>query len=287
MSWRRQQGEGGSHSGYYSQPWKNHWSSLQKKRKPQDHSVSVPAWEKQFCMRAGSVPWGKLVETKKYLSLHKNIVQWNDSAAEEAFNDAKSWFWAEINGLPCNISLPDPDAYIDDVDWSSSNIDPEVILDLERSREPKPYYYDHGQTLDPEDVVIIGLHQTVSNETVACTWGDFEEDLKNKENVHENPWEPASGHQSKAAAMGGGWGSNTCNKWENNYSRDEWKYGSRKTSYYGRGGHGVSWGNFKSDVNGGSWWQNSRYKISTRFLGDDGYQKAGGRWRKEEQSSRW
>ncbi|PQQ01617.1 uncharacterized protein Pyn_33217 [Prunus yedoensis var. nudiflora] len=202
MSWRRQQGKVGDHSGCYSQPWKNHWSSLQKKRKPQDHSLSVPGWEKQFCMRAGSVPWGKLVETKKYmLSLHKNIVQWNDSAGEEAFNDAKSRFWAEINGLSCNISLPDPDAYIDDVDWSSSNIDPEVILDLERSREPKPYYYDNGETLDPEAVVIIGLHLTVSNKTVACTgWGDSEEDLKNKENIHENPWEPASGHQSKAAA---------------------------------------------------------------------------------------
>ncbi|KAI5331888.1 hypothetical protein L3X38_022014 [Prunus dulcis] len=101
MSWRRQQGEGGSHSGYYSQPWKNHWSSLQKKRKPQDHSVS------RACL-------GKAI-------LYE-------------VNDAKSWFWAEINGLPCNISLPDPDAYTDDVDWSLvPTIDPEVILDLERS----------------------------------------------------------------------------------------------------------------------------------------------------------
>nr|XP_027186958.1 uncharacterized protein LOC105851370 [Cicer arietinum] len=72
----------------------------------------------------------KLVETK-YMYLYDNVVNWNDSASEEAFDNAKSRFWSEINGLPCDIPLPDPDIYIDDIDWSST-IDPELILDLER-----------------------------------------------------------------------------------------------------------------------------------------------------------
>nr|XP_027186949.1 uncharacterized protein LOC113783901 isoform X1 [Cicer arietinum] len=92
---------------------------------------TVPRWEKMFCSSVGSVPWEKLVETKKYMYLYDNVVNWNDSASEEAFDNAKSRFWSEINGLPCDIPLPDPDIYIDDIDWSST-IDPELILDLER-----------------------------------------------------------------------------------------------------------------------------------------------------------
>ncbi|KAK7285656.1 hypothetical protein RJT34_20434 [Clitoria ternatea] len=97
------------------------------------HST-VPAWEKKFCASVGSVPWRKLIHCKKYMDLHDKVMDWDDSAVKEAFDNAKSRFWADINGLPCNISLPDPDMYIDDVD-SSAEVDPELILDLERARK--------------------------------------------------------------------------------------------------------------------------------------------------------
>ncbi|KAF8395768.1 hypothetical protein HHK36_019719 [Tetracentron sinense] len=58
--------------------------------------------------------------------LDENVVQWNDSASEEAFHNAKKRFWAEINGLPHDVPLPDPDMYIDEVDWNSE-IDPELL----------------------------------------------------------------------------------------------------------------------------------------------------------------
>ncbi|KAK9289436.1 hypothetical protein L1049_007591 [Liquidambar formosana] len=59
------------------------------------------------------------------------VVKWNDSAGEEAFHNAKNRFWAKINGLPCDLPFPDPDIYIDEIDWNP-NIDPELVLDLER-----------------------------------------------------------------------------------------------------------------------------------------------------------
>ncbi|KAL6272801.1 hypothetical protein ACE6H2_023493 [Prunus campanulata] len=266
-SWRGQQG-------YISSQQHIPWTKPQNRKPPHDSwQFSVPHWERKFCSIVGSVPWGKLIETKKYMYLYENIVQWNDSAGEEAFNNAKSRFWAEINGLHCSISLPDPDIYIDDIDWNSS-IDPELVLDLER--EPKP-----SDDKTQEDAVILG-NPLLLNQSFSCTgWGDEEEDFKNKENPEnwnrgwnednkENPWEPVSA-QSKAAV--GGWDNN----WENNAS--EWKNntGGPNNMYYRRT-DGAFGG--KSDANsrkkeGGSWY-NSRYKTS-RFNGDY-YQKDRG-WR--------
>ncbi|KAE8679332.1 U4/U6 small nuclear ribonucleoprotein PRP4-like protein-like [Hibiscus syriacus] len=94
----------------------------------------VPSWEKKFCTLVGSVLWRKLIETKRFMYLYDNVVQWNDSAGEEAFRNAKNRFWAEINGLPCDIILPDPDSYTDKIDWDSE-IDSELLMDLEREHK--------------------------------------------------------------------------------------------------------------------------------------------------------
>lgn len=90
----------------------------------------VPPWEKKFCRSIGSVPWWKVVAAKKYTFCHSNILSWDDSAGEEAFQNAKKRFWAKINGLPCDILLPDPDTYIDKINWNPI-IDLELIEDLE------------------------------------------------------------------------------------------------------------------------------------------------------------
>lgn len=71
------------------------------------------------------------MDAKKFMYCHGNVLNWDDSAGEEAFQSAKKRFWADINGLPCDISLPDPDTYIDEINWNP-DIDSELIKDLER-----------------------------------------------------------------------------------------------------------------------------------------------------------
>ncbi|EXC10464.1 hypothetical protein L484_008631 [Morus notabilis] len=99
---------------------------------PQPLQDNVPSWEKRFCCVIGSVPWRKLVAAKKFMSCHSNILDWDDSAVEEAFQNAKWRFWAEMNGLTCDVSLPDPDIYIDKIDWNPV-IDPELMKELDQA----------------------------------------------------------------------------------------------------------------------------------------------------------
>ncbi|KAF8395772.1 hypothetical protein HHK36_019723 [Tetracentron sinense] len=73
----------------------------------------------------------KLTERKKSVSYHENVVHWNDSAGEEALLNARKRFWLQINDLPYDMFLPDPDIYIDEVDWNSE-IDPQLLLDLDK-----------------------------------------------------------------------------------------------------------------------------------------------------------
>ncbi|KAJ0083879.1 hypothetical protein Patl1_29510 [Pistacia atlantica] len=65
-----------------------------------EQSSNVPAWEQKF----------------------DHILEWNDSAAEEAFRKAKLRYWSEINGEPCQIPLPNPDMYIDKIDWNLETV---------------------------------------------------------------------------------------------------------------------------------------------------------------------
>ncbi|KAE9612478.1 hypothetical protein Lal_00033341 [Lupinus albus] len=112
-----------------------------------------------FCSKVGAVPWRKLVEAKKYLSLHEKVMNWDDSACTEAFDNAKIRFSASIKGIPCAISLPDPDIYIDDIHWNS-------IVDDELESE-KNVSIDEGVViLDPS---------ILYNQIFGCIgWGDAE-----------------------------------------------------------------------------------------------------------------
>lgn len=62
---------------------------------------------------------------------HDYVINWDASAGEEAFNNAKSQFLAQVNGSHCSISQPDPDTYIEKINWDPY-IDPELIKDLDR-----------------------------------------------------------------------------------------------------------------------------------------------------------
>ncbi|BAD68288.1 unknown protein [Oryza sativa Japonica Group] len=118
---------GGGEQGRYWRPPRSHGNG----------NFSVPLWEKKFCTDACAIPWGKLCETKKLMSLYKNVVDWDDSAALETFNDAKARFCAVYHGQPCDIPLPDPNMYIDMVN-QDEHVDPELVADLEKSRRSYP-----------------------------------------------------------------------------------------------------------------------------------------------------
>lgn len=273
-NWRRQRGE--NHN-----PESTRTRSHNKKPPIGSWQPTVPLWEKKFCTSVGSVPWRKILEIKKLMYLYNNIVNWNDSAGEEAFHNAKTRFYAEIHSLPCDIALPDPDIYIDEVDWDSK-IDPELILDLEREPEiPDP-------TKEHEHVVIFNS-SLYENQGFASTtgWGD-EEDLKkaansSSENNHNRL--DCDFHQSNEVVEGNnGWGDSFNNSlsWDEsngaNMGESGWGDGwnnFQKNDYRSQGVRDRMWPTWDDANNGrreGTGRYMSRYKTS-RFSGEDYHQQ--------------
>lgn len=115
-------------NGYNSWRRKSHRSS-------ENRAPSVPNWEKKFCWEVGSVPWKKIVESKKHINIFDRVINWNDSACEDAFEKAKLRYWLKITGQPQTISLPNPDMFIDkNIDWNAES-DPEILRGLEEDDE--------------------------------------------------------------------------------------------------------------------------------------------------------
>lgn len=235
---------------------------------------TVPSWEKKFCLCVGSIPWPKLLETKRYIYLYDSILKWNDSAGEEAFNNAKNRYRAKIHGLPCDISLPDPDIYIDDVDWDAK-VDPELVLDLER--EPQP-----SDDSNPGERVVILSDALLFDPSLSCTgWGDADENFqkvaKEAQNPGgaddgKNPWEQSWDCGNKDIRDDHqGWGNNF-NQQESTYENSGGVYGDQW----------ATWGtnSWKRECSG---WSDARYKAS-RFPGDN-YQTNHG-WRDRSGSGR-
>ncbi|XP_047318172.1 uncharacterized protein LOC124921543 [Impatiens glandulifera] len=205
---------------------------------------TVPLWEKKFCNVIGSVSWEKILDTKKYFHLYENVINWNDSAAEEAFHNAKKRFWAKINDLPCDLSPPDPDIYIDTVDWNSE-IDPQLLLDLERE-----YVVPDEQ----EKEVVVIIDQDNCQYYSPDGWGDMDD------NPNENKDKTATGWGCLDSSNN----NNNNNSWDCKVETDDNK---RSWQHWGVG-HDDS-----------MYWQTctgqmSRYRTS-RFHGDD-YRRSGG-----------
>lgn len=57
----------------------------------------VPAWERAFTVKIGGLAWERFVEAKKHIDSDSKVMMWNDSACEEAFQQAKNRFWCEYN----------------------------------------------------------------------------------------------------------------------------------------------------------------------------------------------
>lgn len=113
----------------------------------EDWQDNIPMWEKKFCYLVGRMPWRKVLSTKNFMHCHSSILGWDDSAGKEAFDNAKRRFWEGINSLPLSSELPNPNMYIDEIDWNTY-IDPELVRDSDRAYfNPNDKYYlpyDHS-----------------------------------------------------------------------------------------------------------------------------------------------
>jgi hypothetical protein len=181
----------------------------------------------KFCYSVGSVQWKKVIDCKKYMFMYPNVLKWNDSAVKEAFDNAKNRFWAEFNGFPCNIPLPDPNIYIDDVDWNAT-VDPGLYLDLDKEAEARRHMDEK-----PEEPVILGssilLNQSFSGPgwPAPTGWGDEEEKEVTK------PSEPTKTEEAviltssfllNQSFTGPGWGDEEVTKpSEPNYAAYGWE----------------------------------------------------------------
>ncbi|KAI9159836.1 hypothetical protein LWI28_002378 [Acer negundo] len=229
---------------------------------------SVPVWEKQFCTKVGSISWTNFLEGKKYMHIFENVVNWNDSAGEEAFNNAKSRYWAKVNGFPCDIPLPDPDIYINEVDWNSG-VDPEWSLDLEQVP-------DSSEEAGHEDEN--GLNSLLlMNQTFTCAgWGDEAEfpkapsfeptgwgdeaDFPKAPSIERAGWGEEANFQKDAGNDANNWGKNCApnngdaNSWEQNLipgneDANSWEKNCAPANETGKDD---GWGSYVNDSLGGN-----------------------------------
>lgn len=196
----------------------------------------IPLWEKKFCSLIGSVPWQKVVHAKKFM-YSNNVLNWDDSAGKEAFHNAKNRFWAEINGFPFDISLPDPDIYIDEINWDP-DIDPELIKDLE-----SVYFApDDGEN---NGKFGRGNKKSRNLTTVAS------ESCNGNSEIIDNPWERNNYMQGRdtlkdKAQEGNQWGNS------NNNSKNTYQDGNPWERSFTQGDEAV-----KAEVHGWNHWENN------------------------------
>ncbi|CAI8596071.1 unnamed protein product [Vicia faba] len=208
---------------------------------PEFRHDGIPLWEKKYCTLSGCVAWQKIVDSKKLIYCHQNVFDWMDSGAEEAFQNAKKQYWAKINNLPCDISLPDPDAYIEKVDWNPC-IDPELIKEIdnahfsipdeeEQDEEEQENAIKNKRTKisvdgeDPWECAAKSLGRAVENNKVkGQNLGDYHD---NSENViaTNNPWQSNFFHGNQRL---------TDNAWEGGHDKSRgWNEGSDRNNLCG------------------------------------------------------
>lgn len=75
--------------------------------------------------------------------MYQKVLDWNDSACEEAFTAAKRRFWDHYHGYESEVGLPDPDMYIDkNIDWTSgpdeNQEDEDPLLSISEAEDDIP-----------------------------------------------------------------------------------------------------------------------------------------------------
>lgn len=212
---------------------------------------SVPTWEKQFCKVVGLLDWEEFLDLKKTLYLYENVLKWDDSAGKEAFQSAKNRFWAELNDLPCDINFPNPNLYIDDVDWDCK-IDDQLISDLEcRS------VIDSDENSGP--VIIFGDVLTPNLPDYSTGWGGNED---KPQNVKDHNGQKTNGRVKQNEAR-----DHLNNTWDLDKGRGPARDDCNVPKNSNKNSYG-SWGTW--DVSNANRVKvgMSRYKVS-RFHGDD------------------
>ncbi|PKU64891.1 uncharacterized protein LOC110102892 [Dendrobium catenatum] len=200
---------------------------------------SVPPWEIKFCSQ---ISWTKFCEDKKLTYLFENVLNWDDSAGKESFDNAKARYWAGINGLHCDIPLPNPDMYIDVVNQDTF-LDPRLVEDLYKQPPPPPL---HKEIPDYNSIEIIPTGWDVED---PATSGATIPKFISAGDHHQSPMEQPSqsGHSENqilesdaivepVTIVPTGWGdedSGSSNAWElsGRHSNDALCYESRKVDH--------------------------------------------------------
>ncbi|KAL1813523.1 hypothetical protein ACET3Z_023588 [Daucus carota] len=185
-------------------------TKVNRKSSGGDWQQTVPSWEKKFCTSICKVPWNRIVDAKKYMHCHDNVVNWDDTAAKEAFDNAKMRYYAETHGLPCEIEMPDPDEYIDEIDWDC-RVDQDLLHDLVK----KPVDVDTARKR--ENIVIFGDSFLQDQGFSSTGWGDLVEESKENPNIPSNidgdkPWEQKVS-QNDGPVEGNAWTDSGYNAW--------------------------------------------------------------------------
>ncbi|GAB4843896.1 hypothetical protein Ancab_013860 [Ancistrocladus abbreviatus] len=246
MAWENRGGRHGEkYFGHHHRQYHQGGSRQRSKtgRPPRGENSPVPSWEKKFCTSVGAVPWSKLVETKRIMYLFDNVVKWNDSAGEEAFWNAKNRFWANINGLACDIKLPDPDMYIDEINWDAE-IDPELLLDLDRESAIS------DKTAEEGGIVNLGNPLDLTHSFLCSGWGDNEEELRGVAESHSQTQihdcdEHVNNHEAVKEVS-----------WDNWEDCNDWNCKAVKETGWDSSGNWNEWGHH--DAMKGNYWDSSR-----------------------------
>ncbi|KAJ4787124.1 FK506-binding-like protein [Rhynchospora pubera] len=194
------------------------------------------ALEKEFCLYLSSITWGRLYYAQKYTYIYKNILQWDDSAALESFQAARSRFNAEYSGEPCDTPLPDPDMYIDQIDHDCV-IDPELIADIEKELvlPEATKVWDTGtngwDSVEYTDRVVPA--------TGWESWGDSGD--KDKEKDNSNNWDI---YVDNKPVQDTGWG-------DNNWIDDPWERGHKPTGWGDNNISSSAWNRKEDSYNNG------------------------------------
>ncbi|KAI9075407.1 hypothetical protein K1719_042657 [Acacia pycnantha] len=146
---------------------------------PDFQQDGVPLWEKKFCTLIGLVPWQKIVDTKNLMSCHTNVLNWNDSAAEEAFQNAKRLYWAKINSIPYEEES-------NDVGYKRRK----VSANVENSQECDSTELDKASENE-----VLGWNQ--------CEPGKHKNSPSNSEKNANNPWEHSVTHENRGSTDNG------------------------------------------------------------------------------------
>lgn len=196
----------------------------------QEH-CSVPLWEREFCSYVGSISWQRFCENKRYISVCNILEHWDDSGAFENFQNSKARFWAHYHGQPSDISLPDPDMYIDKVDHRCK-VDPELVADLDKVRVPfevdNNYGLATGSTNARADKNQCGNWDIYVEKPSEVNWWDWEANSK-----PDLSWGVKNESSSIWGKSNSGWGDALEKRNWRGSSNDHYSSNNRNSDFYG------------------------------------------------------